>query len=81
MKAALVIDGIFGPKTEAVVSAFQLAHKDKVLAPWGISTPTGIFYKTTLVEAKNIMCPTVTLPIPTDLIPWSANTLQVPPKA
>ncbi len=78
---ALVIDGLYGPKTEAAVKAFQLARKDNVLTPWHLTVPTGIFYKTSLAEAKRLMCPDQfgNLPIPTDLIPWSQNPTQVPP--
>ncbi len=39
------IDGIFGNQTEAAVKKWQVDHKKEVLAPWGISTPTGRFYQ------------------------------------
>lgn len=81
MKFNLSVDGIFGPKTEEAVKAFQEAKKDKVLTPWNLTSPTGLFYKTTLVEAKNTICPEEILPIPSDLIPWSANRNQVPAPA
>ena len=81
MKFNLPVDGVFGPKTEEAVKAFQDAKKDKVLTPWNLTSPTGLFYKTTLVEAKNTICPEEILPIPSDLIPWSANRNQVPAPA
>ncbi len=80
MHSNLTVDGVYGPKTEAAVKAFQESKRDKILTPWGIKLPTGIFYKTTLVEAKNTICPELILPIPTDLVNWS-TTQGVPPKA
>jgi len=68
MNAGLVVDGIYGLRTEAAVKAFQFAHKDKILTPWGISAPTGIFYITTQIEVNNIMCPTLNIPIPSNLM-------------
>lgn len=81
MNAGIVVDGIYGPSTEAAVKAFQAAKGDKILKPWyNLFQPTGIFYKTTLVEAKNTICPDEILPVPTDLIDWSQNPGEVPPK-
>ncbi len=74
-KAGLVVDKNFGPKTEAALKNFQLAHKDKILTPWNLTVPTGIFYLTTQTEVNNVMCPTLTLPVPTNLIPFSANPI------
>lgn len=73
MNAGLVVDGVYGSKTEAAVKAFQMKYKADILDPWGIVNPTGIFYKTTLVKAKNLICPVTILPIPKDLINWSEN--------
>ena len=78
MRLNIPVTGFYGPLTEGGVRAFQLAKKDKILTPWGLTLSTGIFYKTTLVEAKNTICPEQILPIPTDLIPWSLNAGQVP---
>ncbi len=81
MNAGIVEDGIYGPSTEAAVKAFQLAKGDKIIKPWyNLFQPTGIFYKTTLIEAKNTICPDEILPIPTDLIDWSKNPAEVPAK-
>ncbi len=78
MHLNIPVDGVYGPKTEAGVKAFQISHKDKILTPWNLTLPTGIFYKTTLVEAKNTICPESILPIPKDLINWSDNKVEVP---
>lgn len=78
MSSGLVVDGIYGPKTEAAVKAFQLKYRADILDPWHIANPTGIFYKTTLAKAKNLICPAALTPIPTDLVNWSQNSGQVP---
>lgn len=81
MNAGLAVDGIYGPATAASVSAFQAAHQEKVLNPWGIAAATGIFYLTTETEVNNIMCPALNLPIPTPLVNWSQNDGNVPSHA
>ena len=68
MQAGLVVDGVYGSRTESAVRAFQLRHTDKVLTPWGITASTGIFYITTQTEVNNIMCPPLNIPIPSNLI-------------
>ncbi|MEJ0001769.1 MAG: isopeptide-forming domain-containing fimbrial protein [bacterium] len=73
MNSGLVVDGVYGPKTEAAVKAFQLQYRADILDPWHITNPTGIFYKTTLAKAKNLICPAAITPIPADLINWSQN--------
>lgn len=77
----LAVDGLFGPMTEAAVKAFQIKYADFILKPWNLTQPTGIFFRTTLVQAKNLECPAEILPIPTNLIPWSQSTGAVPPPA
>ena len=73
LHAGLKEDGIFGPLTDKYVRIFQASHKEKVLTPWGLNGPTGIVYLTTTTEINNIMCPTLNLPVPTNLIPITAN--------
>jgi hypothetical protein len=72
MGSGLVVDGVFGPKTDTAVRAFQAKQFGKVLAPWGLTGPTGIFYLTTQTEVNNIMCPPLNLPIPA-LVPINQN--------
>lgn len=71
MNSSLVVDSIFGPKTEAAVKSFQLKYLADILAPWGISQPTGIWYISTTTKAKEIMCGEKTALPP--LINWSQN--------
>ena len=71
--AGLAVDGVYGKLTEVAVNKFQLEHKDKVLTPWNITAPTGIFYLTTQTEVNNIMCPSLNLPIPSNLIPFKVH--------
>lgn len=79
LQARLKEDGKYGSKTESWVKKFQSAHKDKILIPWNLKSPTGIFYLTTQTEVNNIMCPDLKLPIP-ELIPIETNPLA-PKKA
>jgi hypothetical protein len=69
----LPIDGQYGPKTANAVGKFQEKQAENILKPWGFKKGTKIFYKTSLAEAKRLMCPDQfgTLPIPTDLKPWN----------
>ncbi|MEK7569731.1 MAG: peptidoglycan-binding domain-containing protein [Patescibacteria group bacterium] len=68
----LVVDGIYGPLTEAAVNAFQARYAAEILAPWNISSPTGIFYLSSLHQAQKLLCPTVEDSLP-PLINWSQN--------
>ena len=56
--STISISGIYDAPTTAAVMAFQSKHAAEVLAPWGITAPTGIAYITTLAELKKIDCPT-----------------------
>ncbi len=79
MGSGLEVNGIYGTDTEAAVSAFQLKYADKILAPWGLTAPTGIFYLTTQTEVNNIICPSLNLPIPEPLVNWGQNPNGTPP--
>ena len=74
MASNLTVDGKMGTQTDAALKAFQAKHADKVLAPWGLVKPTGIFYLTSQTEVNNIMCPALGLPIP-ELVPTAENPL------
>ena len=74
MTSGLSVDGKFGTKTDEALKSFQQKHSDKILTPWRLTKPTGIFYLTTQTEVNNIICPTLGLPIPA-LTPMDQNPL------
>jgi len=53
----LVVDGQFKAIDAAVVSEFQLIHKEDILDPWGIGKPTGMVYFTTKKKINELVCP------------------------
>lgn len=70
MDAGLPITGIYDTLTMQAVNAFQLKYADEILAPWGLTRPTGIVYQTTLRQINSLECPYLSLEIPT-LVAWS----------
>ncbi|MDB5189349.1 MAG: hypothetical protein JWL82_306, partial [Parcubacteria group bacterium] len=72
MQTSLPITGFFGPMTTAAVKAFQSKYADQILKPWGITSPTGIVYYTTLHQINMLECPELTLALP-PLVEWSQN--------
>jgi hypothetical protein len=56
MQSNLPSTGFYGALTKSAVEAFQNRHKDKVLLPLGINSPTGSVYKLTLNEINAISC-------------------------
>ncbi len=70
--AGLPITGFYGPATEDALSTFQGLYAGEILTPWGLTSPTGIVYQTTLRWINVLECPGISLPIPV-LIAWSKN--------
>jgi peptidoglycan hydrolase-like protein with peptidoglycan-binding domain len=66
----LPITGFYGPLSAAAISAFQTKHADTILTPWGITTPTGIVYRTTLRQINMVECPDLAAALP-ELVEWS----------
>lgn len=67
LKLALVVDGIYGPKTFAAVKQFQIKEAGEVLNPWiGVTIKdkigTGWVYKTTKRWINMIKCPELNIP-------------------
>lgn len=52
------ITGKFDEKTLSAVKDFQIKYSYDILAPWGISNPTGHVYHTTLKKINEIYCKT-----------------------
>lgn len=50
----LPLSGIFDSETEQATRSFQSIYESDVLTPWGITDPTGIFYKTTRMKANQL---------------------------
>jgi hypothetical protein len=48
--------GYFGNMTFNGVKSFQTKYADAVLAPWGITSPTGYFFSTTQKQANLMVC-------------------------
>jgi hypothetical protein len=65
VNAGLPITGFFGPLTNSAVQKFQLKYAEKVLAPWGITAPTGYVYKLTLWWINTLLCPSNAPAMPT----------------
>ena len=72
MSSNLPITGFFGKLTEQQVKAFQSKYGDDILKPWGLTSPTGLVYLSTLLKINKLECPELTLELP-PLVPWSQN--------
>lgn len=48
--------GFFGNMTFNGVKSFQTKYADAVLAPWGLTSPTGYFFSTTQKQANLMVC-------------------------
>jgi hypothetical protein len=68
----LPVTGFFGPATEDAVKKFQSKYADDTLKPWGIKTPTGLVYLSTVRAINKLSCPDLTLDLP-PLVDWSKN--------
>ncbi|TSC61211.1 MAG: hypothetical protein Athens041674_845, partial [Parcubacteria group bacterium Athens0416_74] len=60
----LPLTGFFGLLTENAVKAFQLKYSEQILAPWGITQPTGYVYKTTQRWINLSHCSSLNIPMP-----------------
>jgi hypothetical protein len=49
-------DGAYNSKTIAAVKRFQSKHLAEILAPWGITQPTGSVYHTTKKKINELYC-------------------------
>ena len=72
MNVNLPLTGFYGPLTFAQAKAFQAKYSDEILKPWGLTSPTGLVYLSTLRQINNVECPDILAELPA-LIPWSQN--------
>lgn len=54
-KESLQINGIYDVRTQAAVNRFQLKYAAHILAPWGITKPTGNVGVMTMAKINNIV--------------------------
>jgi peptidoglycan hydrolase-like protein with peptidoglycan-binding domain len=54
--AQLPTTGFFGPMTTAAVNAFQRTYASEILAPLGLSAPTGNVYSSTRQKINTLAC-------------------------
>ena len=54
--STIAVTGNFDADTVDAVKAFQLAHVNDIMKPWGVVTPTGQVYITTLKKINEIAC-------------------------
>ena len=55
-KAGLAVNGDFDLVTEEAVKAMQAKYTEEILAPWGVTEPTGIVYVTTTRHINTVYC-------------------------
>ncbi len=48
------ITGFYGPITDKAIRDFQAAYADEILKPWGITEPTGFWFKTTRAKENEL---------------------------
>lgn len=58
----LTITGSYDEDTIAAVRAFQVKYASDILTPWGIQTPSGIVYMSTIRTVNSLVCG-VALPV------------------
>lgn len=52
----LLLNGYYGPDTEAAVREFQQLYRSEILDPWGITNDTGIVLYTTRRKINELYC-------------------------
>lgn len=57
MGMTLAVSGVFDLPTDTAVRALQAKYATEVLAPWGLTEPTGFVYTLTQWKINDIMCP------------------------
>lgn len=55
-KETLAVDGVYGPQTMRAVIRFQEKYRTEILAPWGLSSGTGMVSLTTSAKMNALVC-------------------------
>jgi hypothetical protein len=50
-----VATGYYGPITDRAIRAFQAKYASEILTPWGMTAPSGYWYKTTRKKANELV--------------------------
>lgn len=64
MGTTLAVDGSFDAATTLAVNAFQLKYAGDILAPWGLTQPTGVVYLLSQWKINMLHCPALNLTKP-----------------
>jgi uncharacterized repeat protein (TIGR01451 family) len=54
--SSVPMTGFFGPMTTAAVKSFQITYSNDILAPAGLSRPTGLVYAGTVHKINQLVC-------------------------
>jgi hypothetical protein len=57
-KLDVAVTGTFDAQTETAVKSFQTKYADTIMTPWGVTTPTGVVFITTMKKINQIACNT-----------------------
>jgi hypothetical protein len=72
----LEVTGEFDEATEQAVKDMQVRHSDQILAPWGVTEPTGFVYITTSAYINKVTCEIGVKDTNTDVLNGNSTTTE-----